>query len=330
MEPVSCSDSKTEVLFTADELAQHSTLEALWLAVDREVYDLTSFAESHPGGVGILRKYAGKDASVPFRKALHSARAMNQMQQYRIGRLSDAGVKHEEQKEETQPVEKFRAKSLLDYAFLILTTNSSVLKADLTLEAASRWRAGTLQLRSENTPTPPDHPSRDIGMTIFQRQSMPRRRKGDFKQEIIRLVHSQAHIESFAIDLSWDILLRFHNTFLKGGPVVSLPRAFFDDWVKVAADEAKHFMIWRNRLLDKGSKYGALPVHNGLWESASSTAHSLLARLAVVHMVHEARGLDTAPKLRAKLMSAGDKIGAKFLQVRVGAGGRHGDGAMHV
>jgi Protein of unknown function (DUF455) len=32
-----------------------------------------------------------------------------------------------------------------------------------------------------------------------------------------------------------------------------------------------------------GSRYGALPGHDGLWESAAATAHSLPTRLAVEH-----------------------------------------------
>ena len=41
--------------------------------------------------------------------------------------------------------------------------------------------------------------------------------------------------------------------------------------------------------------YRALPAHDGLWEAAAATAHDPLARLAVVPMVLEARGLDVTP-----------------------------------
>ena len=49
------------------------------------------------------------------------------------------------------------------------------------------------------------------------------------------------------------------------------------------------------------TRYGDLPAHEGLWQSALETRGSLLARLSVVHCVHEARGLDVAPLMRAKL-----------------------------
>ena len=63
----------------------------------------------------------------------------------------------------------------------------------------------------------------------------------------------------------------------------------------VGADEAMHFALLDRRLRALGSRYGALPAHDGLWEAAAATAHDLLARLAVVPMVLEARGLDVTP-----------------------------------
>lgn len=48
-------------------------------------------------------------------------------------------------------------------------------------------------------------------------------------------------------------------------------------------------MLLDKRLKELGSYFGALPIHNGLWESATVTKDDFLARLAVLHMVHEAR-----------------------------------------
>ena len=80
-----------------------------------------------------------------------------------------------------------------------------------------------------------------------------------------------------------------------------MPDDFFRTWLRVAAEEAKHFSRWRLRLAQYGLRYGDLDAHEGLWQSALETGDSLLARLAVVHCVHEARGLDVAPLMRAKL-----------------------------
>src|SRR5262249_47635411 len=50
-----------------------------------------------------------------------------------------------------------------------------------------------------------------------------------------------------------------------------------------------------------GAAYGDLPAHDGLWEAAEATAHDLLARLAVVPLVLEARGLDVTPSMIERL-----------------------------
>ncbi|PNH07763.1 hypothetical protein TSOC_005738 [Tetrabaena socialis] len=83
---------------------------------------------------------------------------------------------------------------------------------------------------------------------------------------------------------------------------------------KVAEDECRHFAALAKRLEETGSHYGAFPVHDGLWESASGTAHSLPARLAVEHCVHEARGLDVLPGTIAKFARNGDEASAALLR----------------
>lgn len=66
-----------------------------------------------------------------------------------------------------------------------------------------------------------------------------------------------------------------------------MPREFFTDFVKIARDEGRHFTLLAARLEELGTYYGALPAHDGLWDSALETSKSLLARLAVEHCVHE-------------------------------------------
>jgi uncharacterized ferritin-like protein (DUF455 family) len=52
--------------------------------------------------------------------------------------------------------------------------------------------------------------------------------------------------------------------------------------------------------------YGSLQVHEGLWRSAQETSGSLLSRLAVINMLHEARGLDTFPLSLEKFVRSRD------------------------
>jgi len=135
---------------------------------------------------------------------------------------------------------------------------------------------------------------------------MPRRRpKG--KSGRFAFVHAIAHLEFNAIDLAWDIVIRFTDD--------AMPRAFFDDWTGVALDEAEHFSLLVGRMAELGGAYGDLPAHDGLWDAATSTDDDLLARLAIVPMILEARGLDTTPGAVAKLRQAGDLETARIIEI---------------
>lgn len=133
---------------------------------------------------------------------------------------------------------------------------------------------------------------------------MPRRGKGGTQAGRIALIHALAHIEFVAIDLAFDLVGRFGAHF---------PRDFVDDWMRVGAEEAMHFAILDRRLRELGSHYGAHPAHDGLWEAAEQTARDPIARLAVVPMVLEARGLDVTPQTIARFEVAGDRKTARIL-----------------
>lgn len=85
-----------------------------------------------------------------------------------------------------------------------------------------------------------------------------------------------------------DIIARF-------GKQEKMPRDFFTDFVRVAQDEGRHFTLLAARLEEIGSTYGALPAHDGLWDSATATSQDLLARLAIEHCVHEVRKITPKP-----------------------------------
>jgi uncharacterized ferritin-like protein (DUF455 family) len=83
----------------------------------------------------------------------------------------------------------------------------------------------------------------------------------------------------------------------------------------VADEEGKHYLLLAGRLAELGMAYGDLPAHDGLWQAAEETAHDLLARLAVVPLVLEARGLDVTPVMIAKLQAVDDHDSAAVLEV---------------
>jgi uncharacterized ferritin-like protein (DUF455 family) len=136
---------------------------------------------------------------------------------------------------------------------------------------------------------------------------MPKRSNRGEKGKIA-LLHAIAHIELNAIDLAWDLIARF------GAPDLSRSLNHVDRWVAIAAEEAKHFSMLNGRLRQLGSYYGALPAHDGLWEAAEATSNDLLARLAVVPLSLEARGLDVTPKMIQRLENIGDFASANILK----------------
>lgn len=199
------------------------------------------------------------------------------------------------------------ASDLRTAARIIVATADLDLKCRLALATAKAWYAGRLSLGPRSSPIPmPDRPGRPETPLLLAPRDMPRRTKGGLKGRIA-LLHALAHIELNAVDMTWDIVGRFAH--------VDMPRRFFDDWVQVGLEEAKHFGLLRDRLVELGSHYGELPAHDGLWQSAQATGHDLLARLAVVPLVLEARGLDVTPATCESLRRTGDEASARILDI---------------
>ncbi|MEP7006323.1 MAG: ferritin-like domain-containing protein [Sphingomonas bacterium] len=184
----------------------------------------------------------------------------------------------------------------------MLETADPAAKVRAARETARGWCRGAFDHRFDTAM--PDRPARPTTPELLAPNRMPRRGKGGSERGRIALLHALAHIEFVAIDLAFDMAGRFGGDF---------PRAFVDDWISVGADEAMHFALLDRRLKTLGSHYGAMPAHDGLWESAMATAHDPLARLAVVPMVLEARGLDVTPETIARFTSAQDEASARIL-----------------
>ncbi|WP_326524737.1 ferritin-like domain-containing protein [Sphingomonas sp.] len=185
----------------------------------------------------------------------------------------------------------------------VLVEGDPVEKVRRARKAARDWRLGRLDFAFDVAM--PDCPARPVEPELLPPKYMPKRRKGGSERGRIALIHALAHIEFVAIDLAFDMAGRFGAGF---------PRGFTDDWLAVGADEAMHFALLDRRLRALGSRYGAMPAHDGLWEAASETAGDPLARLAVVPMVLEARGLDVTPATLARFEVVGDEPGARILR----------------
>ena len=193
-------------------------------------------------------------------------------------------------------------KTLCEMAVHVLTTADGREKTALSHQYAAMWFAAREagQVLDIGRADPPMRPARPDKPALLDPRDVPKRKPGS-PQGRIALLHAVAHIELNAVDLHWDIIPRFADT--------PMPLGWYDDWIKAADEESKHFNLMCDCLEELGSFYGDLSAHAGMWRAAEDTVDDIMGRLAVVPMVLEARGLDVTPGMidifkRANLTSA--------------------------
>ncbi len=168
----------------------------------------------------------------------------------------------------TNPIEKF-------YKFQLLYEEFLNQKVDFTpLE--------TIEVFSE--------PSYKNICNIVHTSAVPKRERLDTKEGIINLLHAVAHIEYSAIDLALDACYRFQK----------MPYEFYKDWMEVADDEIRHFIMIEKLLKQYGKKYGDYDVHQGLFDASMKTLE-LIPRMALIPRYMEANGLDANMMIINKL-----------------------------
>ena len=201
----------------------------------------------------------------------------------------------------TKPLPK---QKIVSCAAACLAENDPSAKVALTRQVAARWAEGQIESGAPPDWQPLDRPGRPAKPTLVAARELPKR-KLSTSAGLASLVHAVAHIEFNAINLAWDAVQRFPQ----------MPEAFQADWVLVAAEEAEHFVLMRERLQALGQDYGDLPAHDGLWDMAQRTAGDVLQRMALVPRVLEARGLDVTPGMIERLRKVGDHDTADRLAI---------------
>ncbi|KAM3568359.1 hypothetical protein VYU27_009514 [Nannochloropsis oceanica] len=169
-------------------------------------------------------------------------------------------------------------------------------KAHLTLAAVRAYQEKRLHLpsplplpreevdsRLPAMPARPPHPSSSsTSNPSNSSQKLP-------KKGVAVSIHGIAHAESWAIDLMWDLMLRFAYDSH------AAEASFWDDFLEIAKQEAEHFLSWAIRLEEGyGLRYGCLSGTDTLWASAEASKDDVMARLSLINLVQEARGLDTS------------------------------------
>lgn len=197
--------------------------------------------------------------------------------------------------------------TLAEMAEAVLRCPDGRAKTALSREYASLWQ--TARAAGEKPPvghaSPPLLPARPPKPELLSPRDVPQRKPGS-PEGRISLLHAVAHIELNAVDLHWDIIARFSH--------IEMPIGFYDDWVKAADEESKHFNLMCDCLEALDSHYGALPAHAGMWRAAEDTKDDFMGRLAVVPMVLEARGLDVTPGMIEIFRKAGETRAVSALE----------------
>uniref|UniRef100_A0A3B6FIM8 DUF455 domain-containing protein n=1 Tax=Triticum aestivum TaxID=4565 RepID=A0A3B6FIM8_WHEAT len=190
--------------------------------------------------------------------------------------------------------------SLAEMGALVLSTADPLAKAHLTHAAFSRWAAGGLPVGLARAP---DHPARPEKPLAVTQKEVPTHKAMGVPLNAYML-HNLAHVELNAIDLAWDTVVRFSP--LRD----TLGDGFF---ARVADDESRHFRWYSQRLAELGFRYGDMPVHNLLWRECAKSSSDVSARMAVIPLVQEARGLDAGPRLVQKLIGFADHRSADIV-----------------
>lgn len=190
-------------------------------------------------------------------------------------------------------------------ALRILCMGSPADKAAAARQLQASMAAGGIALEIDAALARPDGvPGRPDRPALVPTLQVPKR--SPFTHEgRAALIHAIAHIEFNAINLALDAVWRF----------AGMPREFYLDWLRVAAEEALHFTLLHEHLATLGFAYGDFDAHDGLWTMAERTAGDVLARMALVPRTLEARGLDATPPLQAKFARAGDPRAVEILAI---------------
>jgi len=147
-------------------------------------------------------------------------------------------------------------------------------------------------------------PGRPVKPELVLPKLVPKRRM-DTPEGRAGLLHSLAHIEFNAMNLALDAIWRFPD----------MPKEYYEDWLKVAKEEAYHFSLVNEHLRSLGFSYGDFPAHNSLWEMVERTTDSVIARMALVPRTMEARGLDAVPMIRDRFMQIKETRAVEILEI---------------
>lgn len=106
------------------EVSKHDSKESCWVVIHGKAYDVTEFLPEHPGGMGIILKYAGKDATEEF-EPIHPPDTLDKYldKSKHLGPVdmtTVAKIKEEEDPEEAERQQRIADKPLLSQCYNLM------------------------------------------------------------------------------------------------------------------------------------------------------------------------------------------------------------------
>ena len=178
------------------------------------------------------------------------------------------------------------------------------IKCILVSTIFKRWSKGELSIDNDSPVLAMDKPGRPELPRLIDPRELERRSTAS-EQGQACLLHAFAHIEFNAINIALDAAYRYRD----------MPDRFIGDWLLVASEEAKHFKLLSQELIDRGYFYGSFDAHDGLWDMVCRTRHDVLHRIALVPRVMEARGLDVTPSMIERFKQIGAQKAVEILEI---------------
>jgi len=172
-----------------------------------------------------------------------------------------------------------------------ILSDSIAIKEKLTRECLEYCSQNELIDSKNFTPLLFETPSYAKKCKIVKPKELVTRKDFDTPKGLASLVHAILHIEYSAIDLALDAVYRYPD----------MNQHYKVDWLEVALDEVRHYLMLESLLIELGFSYGDFPVHSGLFEASVDTSKNILDRMAIIPRYYEASGLDVTPKILKKL-----------------------------
>lgn len=165
-------------------------------------------------------------------------------------------------------------KTLKEMGLDVLNSSCAYEKTRKTVEYVKAWQSGSVAAITndelERNPCPKAFARPAINYVevddsvATEDQKRFKRIMKKFNTSIEYTIHGIANAESYAIDLFWDLIVRFNS--------YNLPKEFYDDMIYIVNQEAQHFLSWDRRLNEMKVPFGSLPVNVNLWKDAERTS----------------------------------------------------------